>query len=55
MYYVYQYSDPINYIPFYIGKGKNGSNRHLNHLKEASGEWNVDYKNKPKKGKIKKY
>lgn len=35
IYYVYQYIDPNSNLPFYIGKGKEGSNRHLHHLKET--------------------
>jgi len=35
IYYVYAYFDPESNLPFYIGKGKQGSNRHLAHLNET--------------------
>ena len=50
MFFVYQYVDPRNGEPFYVGKGK--GKRHLCHLKEATGEWNVDLSNPFKKRRI---
>jgi hypothetical protein len=35
MYYIYALIDPRSYQPFYIGKGKYGNNRHLDHLTET--------------------
>lgn len=35
MYYIYALIDPRTNLPFYIGKGKMGSNRHMDHFKES--------------------
>lgn len=44
MYYVYALIDPRTTLPFYIGKGKEGTNRHKRHMYET--EQNTENKHK---------